>query len=168
MLLIRSKDFLLNLWLRTAAIQCAHNQPDADKVAPVYFDIPKLPPIDRMSSLLDSDKLRKTHSGPAHSNLKASNRGIRLETNLPSISITCDMGLDPGPPEVTFRNNILGIHVKGVSMVSFPFMTQEVENEMKQLVSNVKQTTPKHKIGAEVAKKFEFGKNTLPDFATWE
>ena len=117
--------------------------------------------MDRMSLLLD--KLRVKYE-----NLKPLSTDIKLQTSLPSISVTCDMGLTPGPPEVTFKDNILVIHSKGVSMESFPFMTQEVETQMRQLVSHAKQLTTKCKIGAEVAQKFEYGKNTLPDFTPWE
>ena len=131
--------------MRTAAVQCSHNQPIIDKVIPVYFDDDSILNVeDRMSVLLISDEARVKGGGMvALNSIVACNETIDCDTGRPYVAILMDMGVediggDAVPTSQLHDSStseresltkgedtpVWRVHVEGMSDKSYPFLKQ--------------------------------------------
>ena len=156
-------EFLKRLWIRTAAIQCTHAQPDIDKLIVIYF-------LNRgWSTMMISDKLKSTSS---ESKLDFSQpASIGLGTGLAYVTILTDMGVEPGKPKATFDNkmNCLRIYLPGTSSQAYPFIARvgSLEARIQDLTRDAVKP-PANENVVELAKAFQFGKTSLPEYIHWE
>jgi len=168
--LCRPEDFLLRLWVRTAAVQCTHAQPIIDKCFPIYFAYKdNRSALKRMSSMLVSDK--RTIVSNAEKLVFVVPGAVGLDTQLPSVAILTDMGLEHGAVYTSYnsKQRCLQIHVPGTSQSSYPFLNKVpgVESQISHLTRDAAMP-PSNPLEEHLLKAFEFGKSSLPTYTHWE
>ena len=130
------EEWTKSLWTRTSAIQCCHNQPEIDKVIPIYFMSNARG--SRMSPILISNKARdrpqKKLLGKItrkHDNIAPNYNGppyivILADLGVPSSSLTVKDGTKK-------KDACIRIHAVGLNKETYPFLKDGIAQTLRDL-----------------------------------
>ncbi|QRW11497.1 hypothetical protein RhiLY_10496 [Ceratobasidium sp. AG-Ba] len=156
------KSWLLRNWTRTCAVQCAPLQRAFDKFIPMFnlgrLEKPRAPPfLELVSFILISDKAKKQGSGSTLNAdwLKLANLP-RL--NQPYVTIVADLGLSSQEAVFTLdsslANPVLKIHAPGIGRTTYPNLTDQLIEPLREILAEPIKEEPKRETYAEASERF--------------
>ncbi|KAG2038178.1 hypothetical protein BDR03DRAFT_1091405 [Suillus americanus] len=126
-----SKEWSLQHWHHTSAVQCCYLQPLVDKMIPIYSDDPALGSndVDRVSQMFISDKPGKNSNVQDLRFITRKHDSIQWLSEIPCIALLLDLNVDPKlsvtfpkRPKHSKTDRCLRIYASGLNDTTFPFL----------------------------------------------
>ncbi|EMD31957.1 hypothetical protein CERSUDRAFT_127113 [Gelatoporia subvermispora B] len=173
-----ANEWLLRLWTRSAAIQCAHQQKDFDKVIPVYFRRDGVDDIHCMSYILASDKLGTNVSTTDLNVISRSRSGINSNPDLPYMVVLIDLGNKEDGVTASYPTRegnstdtrCLRLRAKGIKPTTYGFLADHVGLAQAMHELTLRGRAHPHKLpkSEDLQARFKFGSTLDPMHMTWE